>query len=78
MPDVITSREYPKCSRLGVLRRAQSRTQAEGRLVVSTGALHDRLGWKTYQAYLPLMRYECNTGPTPESCEAFLRGLNGY
>jgi hypothetical protein len=72
MHDAITSREFPKCSRLGVLRKTNSK-----RYVVSTAALHDALGWPTYEKYLPLMEHVGNGCPTADSCEEFLRGLNG-
>lgn len=79
MSNPITDTRYPLCSRLGVLRRPNR----GGRLVVSTAALHDALGWAAYQRYLPVMEYYPRratnppAGPTPESAEAFLRTLNG-
>jgi hypothetical protein len=77
MPNTIRDRRYPKCSRLGVLRRTQRRPGGMPQLVVSTGALQEAVGWKAYQEYLPLMTHRLNTGPTPESAEAFLETLNG-
>jgi hypothetical protein len=73
MPDAITDTRYPRCSKLGVLRKSNTK-----RLMVSTADLHDKLGWRTYEKYLPLMEHVGNGCPTAESCEAFLRGLNGY
>jgi hypothetical protein len=71
MPRPIALKRYPNCSRLGVLRRNRVG------YVVSTGALYRALGWQAYRRYLPMMQHASNTGPTPESCERFLEGLNG-
>jgi hypothetical protein len=70
MPN-ITSKKFPHCSQLGVLRRNR------GGYVVSTAALYRAVGWETYVRYLDTMEHASNSGgPTPESCEKFLEGLN--
>lgn len=72
----ITDKRYPLCSKLKVLRSVDVRNGARGTLVVSTRALHDAVGWKLYQEFLPHMQH---VGPsvTPGSCEAWLKTMNG-
>ena len=64
-----TDRRFPHCSALGVLRRCKG-----GGLCVSTTALKEVVGWHKYQTYLPHMQHATNAGPTPQSCEEWLRG----
>lgn len=75
---LITNKQFPLCSKLGVLRNT---SKGNGRLVISTAALCELLGWKVYRKFLPIMQHTgTKTNPgcvTPESCEAFLRTLNG-
>ena len=66
---IIKDKRYPKCSKLGVLRKRGKY------LMVSTTALKNAVGWRTYQKYLPHMRYRLSAGPTPDSCEKFLKKL---
>ena len=69
--------KFPLCEQLGVLRSVTTRNGSR-KLVVSTAALHEALGWPTYEKYLPYMEQSgYNAGVTPESCEEFLRTLEG-
>lgn len=65
---MIKDPRYPKCSKLGVLRKGDKQC------IVSTSALLAELGWETYQKYLPWMQHD-GAGPTAESCERFLETL---
>lgn len=71
---MITSKDFPLCSRLGVLRKTTG-----GNLAISTGALYRELGWEKYRKFMPYMKHEPPQSGyvTPDSCERFLETLNG-
>lgn len=66
------SEKYPLCSAMGVLRQSCR----DGMLTIATATLHNKLGWEVYRTYLPLMKHVSQSGPTPESCEAWLATLD--
>jgi hypothetical protein len=73
---VLKDTKYPLCSRYGLLRKTFGPHKSTN-VVISTGALYRLVGPEKYKRYLPMMQYRVGAGPTPGSCEAFLRSLNG-
>lgn len=69
----INDKNYPLCSKIGVLRRTYS--NGGEAVVVSTTALREAIGWSLYKTYLPYMKHANASGPTPASCEEWLRTL---